>query len=617
MAKNIKGITIELNASTTGLDKALSDVNKQSRDIAKELREVEKGLKFNPKDTVLLSQKQKLLGDQIATTKEKLDRLKEAEKQVQQQFEKGDIGEEQYRSFQREVVETESKLKHYKDQLKETNRENSTFGQTLDNVSKKLETAGKKLQDVGKSMTTKVTLPIVGAGIASFKFASDIEDAMGASDQIFKGSSEEVKIWADNLIGYYGIAEGEALEYANVMGAMLQNIGGLTEQEAAKQSQTLVQLAGDLTAMFGGTTESAVQALTGALKGNNSMLDNYGMGVNEATIKSKALEMGLVEEGEQLDLAGKQAATLALIMEQTADAQGQAAREADGSSGSLRLLITEVKNLAGDLGEVLLPIVTPFITKLGEMIQKFKDLTPEQKDTIVKIGLLVAAIGPAIVILGTIIGVFGKLASIIKVAGSAISFLASPIGLAIAAIVAMIAIGVLLYKNWDTIKEKASELWENIKERFNKIKESIMEPINNAKDKVKEAIEKIKSFFDFKWSFPKLKMPTFSITGKFSLSPLSVPKLGIKWNADGGIFNSPTVLPTLAGLQGFGEPRTGGEVIMPLNKLPSLIADAMAMVGGGGSSIVIQNMSVRDDTDIEKVAIRLDQLQSRRRRGRG
>ena len=72
MAKNIKGITIELNASTTGLDKALSDVNKQSRDIAKELREVEKGLKFNPKDTVLLSQKQKLLGDQIATTKEKI-----------------------------------------------------------------------------------------------------------------------------------------------------------------------------------------------------------------------------------------------------------------------------------------------------------------------------------------------------------------------------------------------------------------------------------------------------------------------------------------------------------------------------------------------------------------
>ena len=122
-----------------------------------------------------------------------------------------------------------------------------------------------------------------------------------------------------------------------------KNIGGLSEAEASKQSAMLVELAGDLSAMFGGTTESAVQALTGALKGNNSMLDNYGMGVNEATIKTKAMEMGLVKEGEQLDLAGKQAATLALIMEQTADAQGQAAREADGASGSMKALGTEVK----------------------------------------------------------------------------------------------------------------------------------------------------------------------------------------------------------------------------------------------------------------------------------
>ena len=95
--------------------------------------------------------------------------------------------------------------------------------------------------------------------------------------------------------------------------------------------------------MFGGTTESAIQALTGALKGNNSMLDNYGMAVNEAMIKTKAMEMGLIAEGEQLDLAGKQAATLALIMEQTGAAQGQAAREAEGASGSMRAFGTEIK----------------------------------------------------------------------------------------------------------------------------------------------------------------------------------------------------------------------------------------------------------------------------------
>ena len=78
------------------------------------------------------------------------------------------------------------------------------------------------------------------------------------------------------------------------------------KEEASKQSQTLVELAGDLTAMFGGTTESAVQALTGALKGNTSMLDNYGMGVNDATIKTKALEMGLYDGTGTMDLASKQ-----------------------------------------------------------------------------------------------------------------------------------------------------------------------------------------------------------------------------------------------------------------------------------------------------------------------
>ena len=79
--------------------------------------------------------------------------------------------------------------------------------------------------------------------------------------------------------------------------------------------------------MYGGTTADAVRALTGALKGNNTMLDNYGMAVNDAMIKTKALEMGLYDGTGQMDLATKQAATLALIMEQTGAAQGQAARK--------------------------------------------------------------------------------------------------------------------------------------------------------------------------------------------------------------------------------------------------------------------------------------------------
>ena len=343
MAGNIKGITIEIGGDTQKLNKALEGVNKQSKDIQSELKQVERLLKLDPGNTELVAQKQKLLADAIGTTKSKLDTLREAERQVQQQFQEGKVGEEQYRLIQREVIKTEQDLKNLEQTLSKTNRDWEALGKNLQDV-------GGKMKDVGGKMTVGVTAPIAAAGVAGFKFAADLQDAMGASDQIFKNASNSVKTWANNLESFYGIAEGEALTYANTMGAMLQNIGGLGEEEAAKQAQMLVELAGDLTAMFGGTTESAIQALTGALKGNTSMLDNYGMGVTAATIKTKALQMGLIAEGEELDLASKQAATLALIMEQTADAQGQAARESEGASGSLRGLQTELKNVSTEIG---------------------------------------------------------------------------------------------------------------------------------------------------------------------------------------------------------------------------------------------------------------------------
>src|SRR5699024_692238 len=105
---------------TTGLDKALEGVNKRSRDIQKELREVERLLKFNPGNTELVAQKQKLLADRVSETRDKLDQLKGAQEEVTAAFKRGEISEEQYRAFQREIVETESKLKQYESQLEST-----------------------------------------------------------------------------------------------------------------------------------------------------------------------------------------------------------------------------------------------------------------------------------------------------------------------------------------------------------------------------------------------------------------------------------------------------------------------------------------------------------------
>lgn len=253
------------------------------------------------------------------------------------------------------------------------------------------------------------------------------------------------------------------------MGAMFKNIGGLSEEQAAQQTQKLIELAGDASAMFGGSVGDAMYAFQAALKGNNTMLDNYGMGVNDATIKSKALEMGLKSAGGQLSLADKQAATVALIMEQMADAEGQAAREADGASGSIKSFKADITNLATEIGQVLIPIVTPMIQKAGEWVKRFGELSDSQKRNIVIIAGIVAAIGPLLVIIGQLGMAVGgvmmfmsTLPAIIGGVGAAFAFLTGPIGLTIAAIASGIAIGLALVRNWDNIKAKGTEVVQAI-----------------------------------------------------------------------------------------------------------------------------------------------------------
>lgn len=472
MAGNIKGITIEIGGNTTKLQQAMADVNKKSKDLQSELRQVEKLLKLDPKNTELLAQKQKLLAEAVENSKEKLDRLKTAQQQVNEQFAKGEISEEQYRAFQREVAKAEQELKGFEKQLSTTVKTTETWKDKLDKAQTSLKDFGAKMTDMGKNLSMTVTAPIVAVGAASFKMAADLQDAMGATDQTFKSAAESMKNWADNLESYYGIAEGEALEYANMMGSMLKNIGGLTEEEAAKQAQTLIKLAGDLTAMYGGTTADAVRALTGALKGNNTMLDNYGMAANDAMVKTKALEMGLYDGTGQMDLATKQAATLALIMEQSGAAQGQAAREAEGASGSMRALATEVKNLSIDIGEVLLPVVTPFIAQLNDIIKKFGELSPEMKKAIVIVGGLAAAIGPLLVLLGTLSIMIG-----------AISL---PVVAVVAAIGLLIAAIVLLYNKW-------KENGENSKRLIAEFTAAIQSTLDNFKTWLGQTWESIKT----------------------------------------------------------------------------------------------------------------------------
>lgn len=192
MSKRIKGITIELDGDTKGLDKALKDVNKESRDIQKELRDVDRLLRFNPKNVELLAQKKKLLADQVENTKKKLEQLKSAQDQVTKAFENGEISEEQYRAFQREIAETESKLNHYENQLKSVDSAHRSFGEKMAAAGKTVKEFGQGMTTVGKELSMKVTAPLTAVGGIATKIGMDFKAGLSEVQAISGATAEDL-----------------------------------------------------------------------------------------------------------------------------------------------------------------------------------------------------------------------------------------------------------------------------------------------------------------------------------------------------------------------------------------------------------------------------------------
>lgn len=130
---------------------------------------------------------------------------------------------------------------------------------------------------------------------------------------------------------------------------------------------------------------------------------------------------------------------------------------------------------------------------------------------------------------------------------------------------------------WNGIKTTTSSVFNSVKSTvsgiFGSIKSKISSAMDSAKNAVKSAIDRIKSYFNFSWSLPKLKLPHISISGSFSLNPPRVPKFGIEWYKNGGIFKKPTIFNTPYGFKGVGE--AGAEAVLPIDRLEGYISNAI------------------------------------------
>lgn len=604
MAGNIKGVTIEFRGETTKLDASLKKVNKETRSVDSELRKVNKSLKFNPGNADLLRQKQELLKKKIAETKDKLDVLKQAQKQMASDP-SVDKNSAEYRELQREIIETESKLKHFEGELK---RFGSVGKQQIMAVSNSMKSAGNKIKGVGRGITTSMSVWGMAGIYAGAKLIDSYEQQAEAElklEKVYEKNMGAGKAAADATLEY-----ASALQQVGVIGDEVTIAGAGVLAQYADTPEAINNILPALDNYLAKTkgldatqedAEAAAKLFGKALNGNYTSLEKNGIVLSDN--QKAMLENASMEE---------RAAILAdIVAQKTGNMNEELANTPSGQ-------IQQAKNALGDMGEeigaILLPAVADLVSwfqdNLMPKIEEFIGWVQQHPQiTLFALALLgiIAVLGPLIMAFGGLITAIGAITGAFGAMAAAESIALAPILLIVAAIAAAIAIGVLLYKNWDKIKAKASELWTAIKQKFADIKKAITEPIKSAVDFVKKMIEKIKGFFKFKVSLPHIKLPHFKISpAGWKLGDLlkgKIPSLSIKWYAQGGIFDSPTIA-------GIGE--AGPEAVVPLTKLWDKL-DAIAE--SGGSPIVV-NVYGSDHMSVDELANAVEQklIQMQKRR---
>lgn len=234
-----------------------------------------------------------------------------------------------------------------------------------------LSKIGAGFKKVAKA--SAVALGAAGAAAGAFALksvsaAGDLEQSIGAIDTVFKKNSKQVHKWAKNAAEDVGLNRNSYNELATVIGTQLKN-GGTAMDEIAGKTNDLIGLGADLSSMFGGTTADAVGALSSALKGEMDPIERYGVSLNDTALKAKAAAMGMTLVSGKFTTQQKQAATLALIMDQTADAQGNFARESDTLQHKQQVLKAKFDNIVQTVGTYLLPAMTAVTGWVSDRLQ--------------------------------------------------------------------------------------------------------------------------------------------------------------------------------------------------------------------------------------------------------
>lgn len=311
--KKIKGLTVQIGADTSNFNKAMEECNKKSRSLKSELSEVERLLKLDPTNVELVAQKQKILTEQVEESSKRLDILKQAQDEVNQKFKSGEIGEETYRNFQREVIKAENDLQKQKESLDKVKKSADNTDTALSDASKEAENLGKK--DMSE---TKKELDDVKQSASDLKdvFKDTIAEASAIGGTLVAGAATAIGSANDNvkatnnLQALTGLSSDEVKEYKELIESVYKNNFGEDQENVAEAIALIKQNLNDLDDT---KLQDVVENLftledtfgfdyTETLRAAKMLIDQFGISADEAfNLIVQGAQNGLNKNGDLLD----------------------------------------------------------------------------------------------------------------------------------------------------------------------------------------------------------------------------------------------------------------------------------------------------------------------------
>jgi len=273
-------------------------------------------------------------------------------------------------------------------------------GAQADSLASKFSNMAKTI--VASALGIGGALGAAGLLKSAITASSDLEQAMGGVEAVFKDSAGVIHEWAGDTSDSFRLPQAEASQFAAVVGSQLKQ-AGFAMRDLAPETQKLIELGGDLASTFGGTTSDAVTALSAALRGEIDPIERYGVAINQAMVEAKAMEIAQGDAAKAAEQSTIMQARLALVYEQTADAQGQAARESQTFAASQEKLSGAFNTLLTALGGPILQAAADFLSFLADILK---------------------GIEPLISAIGSLMGWFTQLPGPVQAAGLALAGLA-------------------------------------------------------------------------------------------------------------------------------------------------------------------------------------------------